>query len=122
MITKTYLDNRLNQLEEQLKRKIEMKDEVTLHKIETDIANLKNDIKLFETSNDLLNNISWTNEDLVRKNNVVNIISDFDMVGVPDKSITHKKYFQFAILFGGLMLLWILLQQLNKYLKDYKRS
>ena len=82
----------------------------------------ENDIKLFETSNDLLNNISWTNEDLVRKNNVVNIISDFDMVGVPDKSITHKKYFQFAILFGGLMLLWILLQQLNKYLKDYKRS
>lgn len=45
MITKTYLDGRLNQLEEKLKRKIEMKDEMTLHKIEADIAGLKNDLK-----------------------------------------------------------------------------
>ena len=48
MITKTYLDGKLNQLEEKLKRKIEMKDEMTLHKIETDIASLKNNIKLLE--------------------------------------------------------------------------
>lgn len=45
MITKTYLDGRLNQLEEKLKRKIEMKDEMTLHKIEADIAGLKNNLK-----------------------------------------------------------------------------
>ena len=45
MITKTYLDGKLNQLEEKLKRKIEMKDEMTLHKIEADIAGLKNDLK-----------------------------------------------------------------------------
>ena len=48
MITKTYLDGKLNQLEEKLKRKIEMKDEMTLHKIEADIARLKNNIKLLE--------------------------------------------------------------------------
>ena len=48
MITKTYLDGKLNQLEEKLKRKIEMKDEMTLHKIEADIASLKNNIKLLE--------------------------------------------------------------------------
>ena len=48
MITKTYLDGKLNQLEEKLKRRIEMKDEMTLHKIETDIASLKNNIKLLE--------------------------------------------------------------------------
>ncbi len=48
MITKTYLDGKLNQLEEKLKRKIEMKDEMTLNKIEADIASLKNNIKLLE--------------------------------------------------------------------------
>ena len=48
MITKTYLDNRLNRLEEKLKRKIEMKDEITLHKIEADITSLKENIKLLE--------------------------------------------------------------------------
>ena len=79
----------------------------------------ENDIKLFETSNELLNNISWTNEDLVRKNNVVNIISNFDQVGVPDKNITHKKYFQFPLLFFGFMLAWILIKKLNHYLENY---
>jgi len=48
MITKTYLDGKLNQLEEKLKRKIEMKDEMTLHKIEADIVGLKDNIKLLE--------------------------------------------------------------------------
>ena len=48
MITKTYLDGKLNQLEEKLKRKIEMKDEMTLHKIEAYIAGLKDNIKLLE--------------------------------------------------------------------------
>lgn len=48
MITKTYLDGKLSQLEEKLRRKIEMKDEITLHKIEADIASLKEDLKLLE--------------------------------------------------------------------------
>ena len=80
----------------------------------------ENDIKLFETTNDLLNNISWTNQDLVRKNNVVNIISDFDKVGVPNNNITHKKYFRLPLLFLSLMLAWILIRQLNSYLSNYK--
>jgi len=79
----------------------------------------KNDIELFKTSNEILNTISGTNTDLIRKNHIVNIISDFDKIGVPDKNITHKKYFQYAILFFGLMLGWILLGQVNKYLNNY---
>jgi len=79
-----------------------------------------NDIELFKTSNEILNTISWTNEDLIRKNNIVNVISNFDKIGVPDKNITHKKYFQYAILFFGLMLGWILLRELNGFLDRYK--
>ncbi|MCK5122549.1 MAG: hypothetical protein KAQ87_00105 [Candidatus Pacebacteria bacterium] len=48
MITKTYLDGKLNQLEEKLRRRIDMKDERVSHEIEADIANLKNSIKLLE--------------------------------------------------------------------------
>lgn len=82
----------------------------------------ENDIELFNTSNDILNTISWTNDDLKIKNNIVNIISDFDKVGVPDKKISHKKYFQLPLLFLGLMLGWILIVRLNEYLNSYKSN
>ena len=48
MITKTYLDGKLNQLEERLKRRIDMKDERTLCEIEVEVRNLKEHIKLLE--------------------------------------------------------------------------
>ncbi len=112
-LRKTYKDVSLKEAEK-------LTSSSTIEISKSDSQKDENDIKLFETSNELLNNISWTNEDLVRKNNIVNIISDFDMVGVPDKSITHKKYFQFAVLFFGLMLGWILLKQLNRYLSSYR--
>ena len=86
----------------------------------TDNKKEENDIKLFETTNNILYGISQVNDDLVRKDNIVNVISDFDRIGVPDKNITHKKYFQFAVLFGGLMLGWILIGLLNRYLEGYK--
>ena len=79
-----------------------------------------NDIKLFETSNNILYQITSTNNEIIRNNNIINVISDFDKIGVVDKKLTHKKYFQFAVLFGGLMLLFILLKLLNKYLSEYK--
>ena len=48
MITKTYLDGRLNQLEENLKKRINVKDETMLHEIEKEIVSLKESIKLLE--------------------------------------------------------------------------
>ena len=48
MITKTYLDGRLNQLEENLKKRINVKDETILHEIEKEIVSLKESIKLLE--------------------------------------------------------------------------
>ncbi|MEN8124600.1 MAG: hypothetical protein ABFR32_05660 [Bacteroidota bacterium] len=82
--------------------------------------NSENDIELFQTSNEILEEIYWTNKDLIDKRDVLNIISDFEDIGVSDKKILHKKIFQLAVLFGGMMLLWILLKQLNRYLKKYK--
>ena len=82
----------------------------------------ENDIKLFQTSNEILYSISETNQDLIRKNNVINIISDFDKVGVPDKKLFHKKYIQFPLLFLALMLGWILLSQLNRFIDNYSKK
>ena len=78
------------------------------------------DIELFEISNQILSQLSWLNDDILRTDNIVNIISDFDAIGVLDKNILNKKYFQFAALLGSLMLLWILTKQLNNYLVNYK--
>ncbi len=78
------------------------------------------DLELFEISNQILSQLSWLNDDILRTNNIVNIISDFEAIGVVDKNILNKKYFQFAALFFGLMLGWILTKQLNNYLVNYK--
>jgi len=48
MITKTYLDGKLNQLEERLKRRIDMKDSRQTQEINAEIINLKNAVKLAE--------------------------------------------------------------------------
>lgn len=60
MITKTYLDGRLNQLEEKLKRKIEIKDDRQARELEEEITSLKNITELTEErvaeNKDMLNN------------------------------------------------------------------
>lgn len=81
----------------------------------------KNDIELFKTSNNILEEIRKLNEKLIKNENIINVISNFGDVGILDSKITNRKYFQFALLSEGMMLLIILLFQLNKYLSNYKK-
>ena len=83
--------------------------------------NNKNDLELFNTSNRILLEIEKLNSQILKSENILNIISDFNEVGVSNNKITGKKYFQFAVLFGSLMMLIILLLQLNQYLVNYKK-
>ncbi len=46
MITKTYLDGKLNQLEENLKRRIEMKDSFQTEEINKKISDLRDSVNL----------------------------------------------------------------------------
>ncbi len=78
------------------------------------------DIELFQTSNQILIQLTKLNINISRKNNIVNIISDFNEIGVLDNKLTGKKYFQFALLFGGLLLGFILLLKINNYIENYK--
>lgn len=84
--------------------------------------NSKNDIELFITSNNILNELDDLNEQIISNENILNIMSDFSEVGVLNKKITNKKYFQMAWLFGSIMLLYILLVQLNGYLNNYQKK
>ena len=88
MITKTYLDGRLNQLEEKLKRRTEIKDEITLHKIEADIANLKNNIKLLEErieeNRDLIRNYIEKQDDAKQETEKVKMIENKEDVITSD--------------------------------------
>lgn len=83
--------------------------------------NSKNDLELFNTSNRILLEIEKLNSQILKSENILNIISDFNEVGVSNNKIAEKKYFQFAVLFGSLMMLLILLLQLNRYLVNYKK-
>ena len=85
------------------------------------IEDNRNDIELFKTSGEILDQIEKLNNEIIISQNIINIISDFDEVGVLDKKITGKKYFQLGVLFGVLMLVFILVIQLNKYLDNYKK-
>ena len=52
---------------------------------------------------------------------VVNIISNFQPIGYKIGGIVKNATFQFAFISAILMILWILILQLNKYLKNYKK-
>ena len=82
----------------------------------------KNDLELFKTSDEILDQIEKLNSEILNSENILNFVSDFGEIGVLDKKIIHKKYFQVGLLFGGLMLMAILLFQLNSYLNNYKKT
>jgi uncharacterized coiled-coil DUF342 family protein len=48
MITKTYLDGKLNQLEEKIKRTIDVKDNRQTEELSAEIKELRNSVKLLE--------------------------------------------------------------------------
>lgn len=94
----------------------------TLEISQSQFDNNKNDLELFKTSDQILAQIEKINNDILNSESILNFVSDFGEIGVLDKKITNKKYFQIGLLFGGLMLLAILLLQLNSYLNNYKKT
>ena len=88
MITKTYLDGKLNQLEEKLRRKIEMKDEKVSREIKTDIASLKNNIKLLEEkieeNKDIIRNYIGKQADTKQETEKVKVIENKEDVITSD--------------------------------------
>ncbi|CAL2088782.1 hypothetical protein [Tenacibaculum sp. 190524A05c] len=89
-----------------------------------DLAQSRNkserELKLFETSLRLNDNLVEVNDDLSEKSEVINIVSNFQPIGHKVREIEKNKGFQFALVGFGLMVVFLLLVQLNTYLEEYK--
>ena len=79
------------------------------------------ELEIFNTKQ----NINLALEDVLieksEKYEVINIISNFQTIGYKIQGITKNAIFQFAFIGAILIILFILIMQLNRYLKNYTK-
>lgn len=80
------------------------------------------EIELFETSRRINKDLKDITEEKSEKYDVLNVISNFQPVGSELKGVTKNYGFLFGVLFSGLMIVFLLLIKLNKYLDNYKKA
>lgn len=80
------------------------------------------ELDLFETNKRINENLEDIVIDKSEKYEVINVISNFQPIGYEIKGITKNYVFLLAALGIGLMILFLLLMQLNEYLKNYKNK
>ncbi|PID69569.1 MAG: hypothetical protein CR989_00975 [Flavobacteriales bacterium] len=78
-----------------------------------------NELKLFNESLNLNKKLVANNKDKAKTTDILNVVSSFSKVGIKERSIFKKYTFLLGVGFGALMFLFILLGQLNRYLKQY---
>tara|TARA_B100000780_G_C21091443_1_gene439875 strand:- start:237 stop:1274 length:1038 start_codon:yes stop_codon:yes gene_type:complete len=79
------------------------------------------EIELFETDREINEDLGRISIDIGKQSEVINIISNFKTVGYEIKGITKNLIFILAARSVLLMLLFILLLDLNRYLSNYKK-
>ena len=79
------------------------------------------ELELFATNRTLNADLGSVIDQKAENYEIVNIISNFQPIGYKIEGITKNATFQFAILGGLLMVLFLLLRQLNTYLKNYNK-
>lgn len=79
------------------------------------------ELDLFDTNIELNEALIEVNEDLSEKSEVINIVSNFQPVGHEIKEINRNKAFQLAIISFALMVTFLLLMKLNRFLNNYKK-
>lgn len=82
--------------------------------------NRNNDIELFTISTSLNKNLIKIETKKEKLAEIVNIVSTFNPAGKTITTISDSRVFLLAALFLGLTLLFILIQELNKYITNYK--
>ena len=78
------------------------------------------ELELFETNRKLNYDLRKLAEEKTDKYEIINVISSFQEVGNRIKGITKNYAFLLACLGAGLMIVFLLLVKLNKYLENYK--
>jgi hypothetical protein len=79
------------------------------------------ELELFETSRRINSDLKDITKDKSEKSEVLNVISNFQPIGYEIKGIDKNYGVQAAVLGLILMVLFLFLKQLNKYLNDYKK-
>lgn len=79
------------------------------------------ELELFETNKKLNADLRKIANEKARKYDVINVISNFQPVGYEIKGVTKNYAFLLALLGASLMIIFLLLAQLNKYLDNYKK-
>ncbi|RBW59596.1 hypothetical protein DS884_07630 [Tenacibaculum sp. E3R01] len=77
------------------------------------------ELDLFTTTLKLNKELKTISEEKSEKSEVVNIISNFQPIGYEIKGVSENRSVQLALLSLGLMILYLLLIKLNKYLENY---
>lgn len=79
------------------------------------------ELELFETNKTINEDLKEVSEEISEKSEVINVISNFQPVGYEIASIQRNYIFLFSLAAVALMLVFILLMELNRYLETYKK-
>ena len=80
------------------------------------------EIALFKESLELNEELIDNNIEKAETTEILNVISTFSEIGVKERSIFKKWTFLLGVGFSLVMLVFILLKQLNSYLKNYRSN
>ena len=79
------------------------------------------ELELFETNRKINADLKYIAIEKSRKYEVINVISNFQPIGYEIKGVTKNYAFLLCLVGAGLMIVFLLLLMLNKYLDNYKK-
>ncbi|NCP21223.1 MAG: hypothetical protein GW847_04395, partial [Zetaproteobacteria bacterium] len=78
------------------------------------------ELELFNTQDLYRDKLIAINNDKAENQNIINVVSDFNKLGTKT-NVIYRKPGTYAFMLFGLTFLGLLLVELNKYLKTYKK-
>ncbi|WP_298781226.1 hypothetical protein [uncultured Polaribacter sp.] len=79
------------------------------------------ELELFNTNRKISFDLKELSQEKFNKYEVINVISNFQPIGSEIKGVTKNYAFLLSLLGAGLMIFFLLLRKLNKYLDNYKK-
>ncbi|CAM1360281.1 hypothetical protein [Tenacibaculum xiamenense] len=80
------------------------------------------ELELFSTTLNINQELKSVSEEKTEKSEIINVVSNFQTIGHKIQGVSQNKAFQLALLSLSLMIFYLLLIKLNKYLESYSRN
>jgi hypothetical protein len=84
-------------------------------------AKKTDELELFNESLRLNRELVENNKEKAETTEIMNVVSAFNKVGIKERNIANKMTFVLGVVFGSIMLAFILFRQLNQVLLKYKQ-